>query len=300
MATGLPARIVLLHLYVLVLLTTVQSRALRGVQTKSVSENGDLRITAHRRSRRGSADFDLEQCAALSIPWNEATGPVNTQEQFYRIRVHPMSEESAPRTIFPEQPLFRFIKRIYQCCQMGYHCGSVKGIQGRLKHGTGLEFILSQDVLSVSVIRAEMHLHLSNPQHLQVEPLILYLDKRSLPTRYNSWSSDGSVEMKLDLLFFFQALQQAVGGPQGGPRLINMRQVGGLTRPGATSEPWARAQALQEAEGTEWGGGENGSPLHEVIELGFTLRCRRGEEAVPCRASGVRLQHTPFITLSYR
>lgn len=134
MATGPFARIVLLLLYVMVLSTTVQSRAFLSAPMESVSENSNLRISAHKRPRRESVGLDTEQCALLTNPWIETTGPVNSQEPFYRIRVHPRSEENAPRTMFPEQSLFRFIKRIYQCCQMGYHCGSVKGIQGRL-HG---------------------------------------------------------------------------------------------------------------------------------------------------------------------
>ncbi|XP_041957195.1 uncharacterized protein si:ch211-170d8.2 [Alosa sapidissima] len=300
MAAGHLARIVLIFLCVMVLIITAQSRVLLVQRFKSVRENTDLRINSHRRVRRGSVDSDMEQCAVLTAPWNEATGPVDSQEKLYRIRVHSMLEGSALRTVFPEQPLFRFIRRVYRCCQMGYHCGSVKGIQGRLHHGTDLEFILSQDVLSVAVIRAEMHLHLSNPQHLKVEPLILYLDKRKLPTRYHSRSRDGFEETKLDLLFFFQALQQTVGRVQGSPSLIHMRRVGGLTRPGATVEPQEMAQALQDTEDTAWGGGETASPLLEALELGFALHCWKSGKAVPCEANEVKLQHTPFITLSYR
>lgn len=135
MAAGRLARIVSLLLCVMVLLMTAQSRALRGQRSKSVIDNRGSRINTHRRSRRGSAESDLEQCTMLTAPWNEATGPVNIQEQLYRIRILSMSEDSALRTIFPEQPLFRFIRRVYRCCQMGYHCGSVKGIQGQLYHG---------------------------------------------------------------------------------------------------------------------------------------------------------------------
>lgn len=140
MAAGRLTRIVLLCLGVTVLIMTAQSRALLK-RSKYVTENKNLRFYSHRRSRRGIVESDVEQCAVLTAPWDEATGPVNSQEQLLRIRVHSMSEGSALRTIFPEQPLFRFIRRVYRCCQMGYHCGSVKGIQGRLHHGRSNSFV---------------------------------------------------------------------------------------------------------------------------------------------------------------
>lgn len=138
MAAGRLARIVLFCLSVAVVLLTAQSRALLGKRSKYITENRDSRINSPRRSRRGIVESDVEQCAVFTAPWIEATGPVNSQEQLYRIRVHSMSEGSTLRTIFPEQSLFRFIRRVYRCCQMGYHCGSVKGIQGRLHHGSSI------------------------------------------------------------------------------------------------------------------------------------------------------------------
>lgn len=48
---------------------------------------------------------------------------------------------------------------------------------------TDMEFLLSQDVLSVTVMRAEIHLRVLNPQHLNIEPVLSYMAKRKLPTR---------------------------------------------------------------------------------------------------------------------
>lgn len=48
---------------------------------------------------------------------------------------------------------------------------------------TGVEFLLSRESLSPLVVRAELHLQLSNPLHLDVRPALSALAKRHLPTR---------------------------------------------------------------------------------------------------------------------
>lgn len=48
---------------------------------------------------------------------------------------------------------------------------------------TDVEFLLTGDVLSLTVMRAELHLQLSNPQHLDIHPVLSALAKRDLPTR---------------------------------------------------------------------------------------------------------------------
>lgn len=48
---------------------------------------------------------------------------------------------------------------------------------------TDVEFLLTRDVWSLTVMRAELHLLLSNPQHLDIHPVLSALAKRDLPTR---------------------------------------------------------------------------------------------------------------------
>ncbi|KAB5567938.1 hypothetical protein PHYPO_G00238570 [Pangasianodon hypophthalmus] len=145
----------------------------------------------------------------------------------YRLKVLPMSKDGPHRLVFPEQPLFRFIRRVYRCCQMGHHCRGVKGLQGRETAGSTVEFVLSEDVWSAPILRAEVHLHISSPQPLNVQPLLPWLEKRHLPTRYSVWWKDGMLEVRVDLLFLFQALQ-ALRAKRGGSSVMEIRRVGGL------------------------------------------------------------------------
>lgn len=46
-----------------------------------------------------------------------------------------------------------------------------------------VEFVLTREILSLAVMRAELHLQLSNPQHLDLLPVIPFMSKHNLPTR---------------------------------------------------------------------------------------------------------------------
>lgn len=46
-----------------------------------------------------------------------------------------------------------------------------------------VEFLLSGDVLSLAVTRAELHLHIFNPLHLDVRPVLPSRAEDGLPTR---------------------------------------------------------------------------------------------------------------------
>lgn len=73
------------------------------------------------------------QCGQLTTPWTETgiTSQSGDWSNMYRLKVLPMSTDGPHRLVFPEQPLFRFFRRVYRCCQLGHHCGGVKGLQGR-------------------------------------------------------------------------------------------------------------------------------------------------------------------------
>lgn len=99
------------------------------------------------------------------------------------------------------------------------------------------------------------------------------------------------LEVRVDLLFFFQALQ-ALRGPSGGSSVMEIRHVGGLsTLQSSEAKP-------SEAQG---GDGRVQRPLPVPVELGLALDCSTMElnTPLPCESHGVRLLHTPFITLSY-
>ncbi|XP_036434111.1 uncharacterized protein si:ch211-170d8.2 [Colossoma macropomum] len=251
-----------------------------------------------RTAKSPSLEEVEKKCTSLAMPWTEARLQGGHWGHIYRLKVLSMGKDGAKRAVFPEQPLFGFVRRVYHCCQMGFHCGGVKGIQGREAGGSSIEFLLSEDVLSAPVVRAEIHLQLTNPQLLNVQPLLPSLEKRQLPTRYSAWSKDGVLELRVDLTFLFQALQQALGGGRGGPSLLDIRRVGGLSRPWASD---SREKALHDPISAVLGDGWVERPLQATVELGLALHCSTADANTrPCQSQGVRLLHTPFITLSYR
>ena len=107
--------------------------------------------------------------------------------------------------------------------------------------------------------------------------------------RYSVWSRGSSVELRVDLLFLFQSLQEAAGGAGGaggGPSLVNMRRV-------AFS---SKGDRLQDTAGDVWGV----TGILPFQELGLVLGCTRAGSRVSCEAGGVHLSHTPFMALYHR
>uniref|UniRef100_A0A3B1K8K5 Si:ch211-170d8.2 n=1 Tax=Astyanax mexicanus TaxID=7994 RepID=A0A3B1K8K5_ASTMX len=255
-----------------------------------------------RTAQSPSQEEAEKMCTTLAMPWTEARLQGGHWGHIYRLKVLNMGEGGPKRAVFPEQSLFRFVRRVYHCCQMGFHCGGVKGLQGREAGGSSIEFRLSEDVLSAPVVRAEIHLQVSNPQHLNIQPLLPSLEKRQLPTRYAAWSKDGVSELRVDLTFLFQALQRALGSGRGGPSLLDIRRVGGLSRPWASdSRDKGFHDPILAVLGEGHGDGWLERSLQSAAELGLALHCSTTEtNTQPCQNHRVRLLHTPFITLSYR
>lgn len=108
--------------------------------------------------------------------------------------------------------------------------------------------------------------------------------------RYSVWWKDGVLEVRVDLLFLFQALQ-ALRGTHRGSSVIEIRDGGVHTL-------WASEARPTVAQG---GDGRVERPLRIPVELGLALHCSTGElnTPLPCESHGIRLLHTPFITLSY-
>lgn len=132
MATVTRTRFLLLVLAFMTIAIGVQCRSLRTQLRKVTSFQGERKIRighVQRRSRREPGS-EHDQCALLSAPWTESTTPLGDWGQMYRLKILSTMSDAPRRAVFPEQPLFRFVRRVYRCCQAGYHCGSVKGIQG--------------------------------------------------------------------------------------------------------------------------------------------------------------------------
>uniref|UniRef100_A0A3Q3K9J3 Uncharacterized protein n=1 Tax=Monopterus albus TaxID=43700 RepID=A0A3Q3K9J3_MONAL len=249
-----------------------------------------LRTDALRRWRRGMAEKHRERCAELAAPLLENAQQVpEDNATVLHLRVRPFSPRASQGPVFPEKPLFSFVRQVYHCCQEGLHCRSVKGIQGHV------EFLFTREILSLTVMKAELHLQLSNPQHLHIQLVFPTMAKRNLATSLRSRGN--MVELRVDLLFLFQNLQEAAGGARGGPNLVNMRQVVLSSRGGPPGERPA-PNALQDTDGDGWEDG--GADTLPAMELGLVLGCSQAGLGVSCATGGVHLSHTPFMALYYR
>uniref|UniRef100_A0A3Q2PVZ5 Uncharacterized LOC105924804 n=1 Tax=Fundulus heteroclitus TaxID=8078 RepID=A0A3Q2PVZ5_FUNHE len=198
-------------------------------QSADGSSRHVLRADGVRRWRRGAAaGAHRERCAELVAPWqeNKLQAPEHGTAVL-QLRVRPYSPGATRGLVFPGKSLFSFIRRVYLCCQERLGCRSVKGIQGRLRGGKNprkrVEFVLTREVLSMTVWRAELHLQLSNPQHLDINPIIPFMVKYSLVSRGDA------VELKVDLLLLFQHLQEAAcdAGRGGNPSLGILQDADG-------------------------------------------------------------------------
>ncbi|XP_029115479.1 uncharacterized protein LOC114912479 [Scleropages formosus] len=245
-----------------------------------------------------------EQCALLGARWKEATGDATVpgpEISTYRVRVLPLPRGGPRRAVSPEEALRSFSARVYRCCRMGFQCRGVRGIQGHVSADFHVEFYLLPDVLLAPVVSAEVHLHISNPLHLTVEPWFPYLGRHGHPTRYGVGPGAGTLELRVDLLFLFRGLREAVGRAGGGRSLADLRRLGGPGRYRGKGPSRAEADpSPQDADPGPWGEGDGAGP--SSLELDLVLRCSgdRGGGGVPCENSGVRLLHAPFIVVSYR
>ncbi|XP_028269652.1 uncharacterized protein LOC114441083 [Parambassis ranga] len=252
-----------------------------------------------KRWRRGISETHRERCAELEVPWLENTRKApGDNGTLLQLRVRPLSPGASRGLVFPGKSLFSFVRRVYRCCQEGVNCRSVKGIQGRLRGDADVEFVFTKEILLLTVMRAELHLQLSNPQHLDIHPVLPSMSKHSLPTRYSLGSRGDTVELRVDLLFLFRSLQEVVGGAGRGPSLANMRRVPFFSKEDLPGEKSSLRSLQQDAGSDVWGdGAANALP---DLDLGLILGCSQDGSGVPCEAGGVHLSHTPFMTLYYR
>ncbi|KAM8885542.1 uncharacterized protein AB9W97_013106 [Spinachia spinachia] len=263
-------------------------------QTRADSSGLTLRTDASARWRRGVAETHLERCLELVTPWLQNTQAPEDNATLLQLRFWPFSPKASRYSVFPGKPLFSFVRRVYRCCQEGVNCRNVKGIQGRSRRGTDVEFFLTREVLSLTITRAELHLQLSNPHHLDIYPVLSSMAKQDLPTRYSSGSKGSTVELRVDLLLLFQNLKQ---GGVGGPSLENMRRTAFSSRRHPPGERPASG-ALRDTGADVLGDG--GASTLPALELGLILGCSQAVARVACGTGGVHLLHTPFVALHYR
>ncbi|XP_054587280.2 uncharacterized protein [Nothobranchius furzeri] len=272
------------------------SQASKGVHE---SDGVTLRTGAPVSWRRGASEAHRERCEELEAPWLENTEQAAEEDgaTLLQIRVRPLSSGPLHGSVFPGKSLYSFIRRVYRCCQEGRNCRSVKGIQGRLRGGTGVELVFTKEMLSLSVSRVELHLQLSNPHRLDVLPIIPFMAKRNFPTRYSLTSVGDTLELRVDLLFLFHQLQEAAGSAGQGSSLVNRWQVRLFSKEDLPDEKPSFG-VLQDIGGDMWGDGV--VPTLPVLDLGLILGCSRAGAGIPCERGGVHLSHTPFMALYFR
>ncbi|MEQ2280529.1 hypothetical protein AMECASPLE_020811 [Ameca splendens] len=261
-------------------------------QTADGPSGQTLRTDGAGRWRRGvDAAAHRKNCPDPAAPWleNKQQAPEDGTT------VLQLSVRSSPRasqeSVFPGKSLLNFLRWVYRCCK-GYR--RAKGIQGRLRKDAGVEFVLTLETLSMTVMSVELHLRLSNPQHLDINPTVPFMVKHNFPTRYRLVSHGDAVELRVDLLFLFQHLQKAAGAGGRDHSLVNMQLRRMLSnkdlKGGKTS-----SEILQDTNGTAW----NDNRLI-ALDVGLVLGCSRAGSGVPCESGGVHLSHAPFIVVYNR
>ncbi|KAM4745058.1 uncharacterized protein FYW61_010217 [Anableps anableps] len=245
-----------------------------------------------------AAEAHRERCAELAAPWmeNKQQAPEDGT-MVLQLRMRPFSPGVTRGLVFPGKSLFSFIRRVYRCCQKGVGCRNVKGVQSRLRGAAGVEFVLTREILSMAVTRAELHLQLSNPQHLDISPIIPFMAKQNFPTRYSLASQSDAVELKVDLLFLFQHLQEAADDGGRGHSLVNM-QLGRLLSDEDLPGGKTSLGILQDTDGGAWYDRNDNRLL--VQDVGLVLGCSQAGSGVSCESGGVHLSHAPFMALYYR
>jgi len=93
------------------------------------------RLHMLKRWKREVRDTHREPCAELTAPWMESTDPPADKAALLRLRVRAFAPGASRNTVFPGKSLFNFVRRVYRCCQEGFLCRNVKGIQGHLREG---------------------------------------------------------------------------------------------------------------------------------------------------------------------
>ncbi|XP_043924409.1 uncharacterized protein LOC122799429 [Protopterus annectens] len=194
-------------------------RMLTELNSSKVDKEEDVLIQVFKRRQKRSESSDVwlhmgTHCSYMSQPWIGGLPTLSAAEEMspLNLRVH-ISIAGHPKPVFPQQHLFQFIRHIYNCCKLGVACQKIKGLQGRLRRGghhNNLEFFVNSDVLELSIMRAELHLEISNPDRVEVEP-VLRVQHTTAPSasssRHIKQVKNGILELTLDIMFLFKMLK---------------------------------------------------------------------------------------------
>ncbi|GCB59847.1 uncharacterized protein [Scyliorhinus torazame] len=155
-------------------------------------------------------------CTRSSESWSTAAShsPASLPRHvLYRVTVTTASTEP-PWKVFPLWHLMVFMRRFYMCCKLGYPCKRIKGYQGRLigHNERKMEFFLRPEYLNLDVLRAQLHVHIANPDRVVLEAEIRAKRQGitvSKTTRNATWHKHGESELAFDTLFLFKMMKEA-------------------------------------------------------------------------------------------
>ncbi|KAK1160048.1 hypothetical protein AOXY_G21544 [Acipenser oxyrinchus oxyrinchus] len=285
------------------------------------------------------------RCVHMTEPWTvgrPSAASLPGDRLVYRLKVHASSAAGQRQPIFPQQQLFQYLGKVYQCCKTGFVCRKIKGIQGRLTRDADrgdVEFLVNPDVGALAIQRAELHVQISNPDRLRVEPVLTLQhaeNQDAVSSRYVGVMREGVS----DLTFLFQTLKDLLGrgsSPQtpeprregvpagaaqpGRAGLLSVMQLWGegVSLEGAQTYPLRRSGSpgvsLRKMRGrgpfpaqgsspegpvpAQGSSPEAPTPAQALTELSLTLNCVLEETLVSCAEYGVTILPAPFITIAY-
>ncbi|MEE6504535.1 hypothetical protein FKM82_005228 [Ascaphus truei] len=151
--------------------------------------------------------YHRTQCIHMSQPWTHGQDAVRNQDPSSVFLFSVFTGSLKP--IFPQQNLFQYISRIYRCCKLGFTCRKIKGLQGTIEVGDRrkeMEFYVDLDITNLSILRAELHLEVSNSDGLTVIPVLRA--KGTPHSRYLQLIRNRVSDLTLDVMFLFKMLKE--------------------------------------------------------------------------------------------
>ncbi|XP_033903036.3 uncharacterized protein LOC117428264 [Acipenser ruthenus] len=231
-------------------------------------------------------------CVQMTEPWTvgrPSAASLPGDRLVYRLKVHASSAAGQRQPIFPQHHLFQYLGKVYQCCKTGFVCRKIKGIQGRLTRDAArreVEFLVNPDVGALEIQRAELHVQISNPDRVRVEPVLTLQhaeNQDAVSSRYVGVMREGVSDFTLDLAFLFQTLKDLLGRGSG-PQTPEPHRVGvpaGAAQPGragvlSVMQLWGEGVSLE---------GAQAYPLRRSGSPGVSLRKMRGRGPFPAQGS---------------
>ncbi|XP_041079711.1 uncharacterized protein si:ch211-170d8.2 [Polyodon spathula] len=232
------------------------------------------------------------RCVHMTEPWavgRPGAASLPGDRLVYRLKIHVSSAAGQRQPIFPQRHLFQYLGEVYQCCKTGFICRKIKGIQGRLTRDAGrgeVQFLVNPDVGALQIQRAELHVQISNPDRVRVEPVLTLQhadDQDAVSSRYVAVMREVVSDLTLDLAFLFQTLKDLLGRGKG-PQTPEPRREGvpaGAAQPGregvlSVMQLWGEGVSLERAQTY---------PLQRSGSPGVSLRKVKGRGLTPAQGS---------------